>query len=143
MKTERGRLKTDNIPKWQTITDCIAAAVGAAVGFLFGEANGLLYALLAFMAIDYVTGVISAAVMHKVSSKAGFVGLAKKLLILSFTAMGHIADNIILGGTPAVMSAVMLFYMANEGISIVENAAALGLPVPKKLKDMLDSLDEE
>lgn len=129
--------------KIQIIIDSIAGAVGAVLGFMYGEVSGLFWALIAFMALDYVTGVIVAIIEKRLSSEVGFRGLAKKFLILVFVAVGHIADTYILGGTPAAMSAVMLFYMANEGISIIENAAALGLPVPKKLKDIMVQLKKE
>lgn len=129
--------------KIQIIIDSVAGAVGAAIGFLFGEVNGLFWALIAFMALDYITGVIVAIINKRLSSEVGFKGLAKKFLILIFVAVGHIIDTYILGGTPAAMSAVMLFYIANEGISIIENAAALGLPVPKKLKDIMIQLKKE
>lgn len=126
--------------KIQIIIDSIAGAVGAVLGFMYGEVNGLFWALIAFMALDYITGVIVAVIEKRLSSEVGFRGLAKKLLILVFVAVGHIADTYILGGTPAAMSAVMLFYIANEGISIIENAAALGLPVPKKLTSIMEQI---
>ena len=129
--------------KIQIIIDSIAGAVGAVLGFMYGEVTGLFWALIAFMALDYITGVVVAIIEKRLSSEVGFRGLAKKFLILVFVAVGHIADTYILGGTPAAMSAVMLFYMANEGISIIENAAALGLPVPKKLKDIMVQLKKE
>lgn len=129
--------------KIQIIIDSIAGAVGAVLGFMYGEVTGLFWALIAFMALDYITGVVVAIIEKRLSSDVGFRGLAKKFLILVFVAVGHIADTYILGGTPAAMSAVMLFYMANEGISIIENAAALGLPVPKKLKDIMAQLKKE
>lgn len=129
--------------KIQIIVDSIAGAVGAVLGFMYGEVTGLFWALIAFMALDYITGVVVAIIEKRLSSEVGFRGLAKKFLILVFVAVGHIADTYILGGTPAAMSAVMLFYMANEGISIIENAAALGLPVPKKLKDIMVQLKKE
>ena len=124
----------------QIIIDSIAGAVGAVLGFMYGEVTGLFWALIAFMALDYITGVIVAVIEKRLSSEVGFRGLAKKFLILVFVAVGHIADTYILGGTPAAMSAVMLFYMANEGISIIENAAALGLPVPKKLTNIMEQI---
>ena len=126
--------------KIQIIIDSIAGAVGAVLGFMYGEVTGLFWALIAFMALDYITGVIVAVIEKRLSSEVGFRGLAKKFLILVFVAVGHIADTYILGGTPAAMSAVMLFYMANEGISIIENAAALGLPVPKKLTSIMEQI---
>lgn len=129
--------------KIQIIIDSIAGAVGAVLGFMYGEVTGLFWALIAFMALDYISGVIVAIIEKRLSSEVGFRGLAKKFLILVFVAVGHIADTYILGGTPAAMSAVMLFYMANEGISIIENATALGLPVPKKLKDIMAQLKKE
>ena len=122
------------------IIDSIAGAVGAVLGFMYGEVTGLFWALIAFMALDYITGVVVAIIEKRLSSEVGFRGLAKKFLILVFVAVGHIADTYILGGTPAAMSAVMLFYMANEGISIIENAAALGLPVPKKLTSIMEQI---
>lgn len=124
----------------QIIIDSIAGAVGAVLGFMYGEVTGLFWALIAFMALDYITGVIVAIIEKRLSSEVGFRGLAKKFLILVFVAVGHIADTYILGGTPAAMSAVMLFYIANEGISIIENAAALGLPVPKKLTSIMEQI---
>lgn len=126
--------------KIQIIIDSIAGAVGAVLGFMYGEVTGLFWALVAFMALDYITGVIVAIIEKRLSSEVGFRGLAKKFLILVFVAVGHIADTYILGGTPAAMSAVMLFYIANEGISIIENAAALGLPVPKKLTNIMEQI---
>lgn len=126
--------------KIQIIIDSIAGAVGAVLGFMYGEVTGLFWALIAFMALDYISGVIVAIIEKRLSSEVGFRGLAKKFLMLVFVAVGHIADTYILGGTPAAMSAVMLFYIANEGISIIENAAALGLPVPKKLTNIMEQI---
>lgn len=126
--------------KIQIIIDSIAGAVGAVLGFMYGEVTGLFWALIAFMALDYITGVVVAVIEKRLSSEVGFRGLAKKFLILVFVAVGHIADTYILGGTPAAMSAVMLFFIANEGISIIENAAALGLPVPKKLTNIMEQI---
>ena len=129
--------------KLQIAIDSIAGAIGALLGFLFGEITGLFLALLAFMALDYITGIIIAEINRMLSSETGFKGLAKKLLILVFVALGHIIDTYILGGTPAAMSAVMLFYLANEGISIIENAAALGLPVPRKLREIIEQIKDK
>lgn len=126
--------------KIQIIIDSIAGAVGAVLGFMYGEVTGLFWELIAFMALDYITGVVVAIIEKRLSSEVGFRGLAKKFLILVFVAVGHIADAYILGGTPAAMSAVMLFYIANEGISIIENAASLGLPVPKKLTSIMEQI---
>ena len=129
--------------KIQIIIDSIAGAVGAVLGFMYGEVTGLFWALIAFMATDYITGVVVAAINKQLSSEVGFRGLAKKLMSLVFVSLGHIADMYVLGGTPVAMSAVMLFYIANEGLSIIENAGNLGLPVPKKLKDIMVQLKKE
>lgn len=128
---------------WSDVIKAISAAVGGVVGFLFGQLNGLFWAVIALMAIDYVTGVIVAVLDKKLSSEVGFRGLVKKLFILVLIAVGHILDAYIIGQGAAVMTAVMLFFAANEGISILENAAALGLPVPKKLREVLDQLKRE
>lgn len=129
--------------KWDRIFECMAAAAGAVVGFLFGEVTGLFWAMIAFMAVDYVTGVLVAVVNKNLSSEIGFRGLVKKFLILVFVAMGHIVDTYVIGSGSALMSAVMLFFIANEGVSIIENAVGLGMPVPKKLREVLEQLRRE
>lgn len=129
--------------KWDKILDCTAAALGAVVGFLYGEVTGLFWAMIAFMAVDYVTGVLVAVINKNLSSEIGFKGLVKKLLILVFVAMGHVVDTYVIGSGSALMSAVMLFFLANEGVSIIENAVGLGMPVPKKLRDVLEQLKHE
>ncbi len=129
--------------RWDKILDCTAAAVGAVVGFLYGEVTGLFWAMIAFMAVDYITGVLVAVINKNLSSEIGFKGLVKKLLILVFVAMGHIMDTYVIGSGSALMSAVMLFFLANEGVSIIENAVGLGMPVPKKLRDVLEQLKQE
>ena len=126
--------------KIQIAIDSVAGVVGAILGFMYGEVNGLFRALIAFMVLDYISGVFAAVSEKKISSKVGFRGIAKKVLILAFVALGRMTDTYVLGGIPAAMSAVMLFYIANEGISIVENAAALGLPVPQKIKNVLEQI---
>ena len=120
-----------------------AAVIAAVCGFLWGEADGLLYALIAFMAIDYISGVIVAVVRHELSSEVGFKGIAKKVLILALVAVGHILDVHVLGGGAVCRSAVIGFYLANEGISILENAGELGLPLPKKLIAVLKQLKDK
>ena len=107
------------MPKIQIVIDTVAGFLGAVLGFLYGDLNGIFYALLAFMIIDYVTGVIIAIINKCLSSETGFKGLVKKLLTLVFVALGHIIDTYIIGCTPVTMTAVMLFYCSNEGISII------------------------
>ena len=124
----------------EKVLPTITATITAICGFLWGQADGLLYALIAFMTIDYITGVIVAIVQHVLSSEIGFKGIAKKVAILALVAVGHILDVHVLGGGAVCRSAVIGFYLANEGISILENAAMLGLPLPKKLVDVLEQL---
>ena len=126
--------------RMQIIIDSIAGAVGAVLGFMYGEVTGLFWALVAFMVLDYISGILAAISVRKLSSKVGFKGIAKKLLILVFVSVGHITDTYVLGGVPVAMTAVILFYIANEGISIVENASELGLPVPQKIKNELEQI---
>lgn len=122
----------------------LSAWLGGLAGFLWGQLDGLLLALIAFMALDYVTGFIAGAVQRKLNSAVGFKGLAKKAIILVIVAVAHILDTQILGGAASVCrSAVICFYLANEGLSILENAGKLGLPMPKKLHDMLEQLRKE
>lgn len=126
--------------KIQLIFDGAAATLGGIIGFLYGDPTGVFWALLAMMALDYITGVIIAVINKTLSSEIGFKGLAKKFLILIFVAVAHVLDTQVLGGAAVAMTAVMLFYIANEGVSIVENSAALGLPVPEKLIDILEQI---
>lgn len=126
--------------RMQIIIDSVAGTIGAVLGFLYGEVTGLFWALVAFMVLDYISGILAAISVRKLSSKVGFKGIAKKLLILVFVSVGHITDTYVLGGVPVAMTAVILFYIANEGISIVENATELGLPVPQKIKNVLEQI---
>lgn len=125
------------------IIQIIATSAAAVCGFLFGEFDGLMYALIAFMVLDYISGVLVAIDQKELSSKVGFKGIAKKVIILALVAVGHILDTHVLGGGAVCRSAVSGFYIANEGISILENATELGLPLPKKLIDVLKQLKED
>lgn len=119
------------------------AALGGILGWVLGAMNGVMYALIAFVVIDYITGVIAAAVQKRLNSTVGFKGIAKKLGIFILVALGHIIDAQILGDGDALRTAVIFFYLSNEGLSIIENAVAIGLPVPEALKNALAHLDKE
>lgn len=113
-------------------------------GFLWGGLDGLLAALIVFMILDYVTGFIAGCISKKLSSAVGFTGLLKKGLILLIVAVGHILDTQILGGeTSMCRSAVIGFYLSNEGLSILENAGRIGIPLPKILVKVLEQLRED
>lgn len=117
-------------------------AVGAILGIFLGQINGLFIALICFVVVDYVTGLISAIVNKKLSSAVGFKGILKKVVIFLVVGVANLLDVYVLGDNAVLRSAVIFFYIANEGISILENAGELGLPIPHKLKDILAQLRE-
>ncbi len=119
-----------------------AALIGGAVGYFLGGADGLLIALLVFMALDYATGLMCAVADKKLSSAVGFRGICKKVLILMLVGMANIMDVHVLGTGSALRGAVICFYLSNEGVSLLENAAHIGLPIPEKLKDALARLHD-
>ena len=121
-------------------TQAAIAAAGGGLGYFLGGWDGFLYALLAFVAIDYVTGLMCAVLDKKLSSEVGFRGIFKKVLIFSLVAIGNIVDQSVIGDGSVIRTAVIFFYLSNEGVSILENAAHIGLPVPQKLKDILEQL---
>lgn len=129
--------------RFDTIIKTLSDAVGAVLGFLYGEITGLFVAIIALMALDYVTGILCGIAAKALSSEVGFRGLVKKLMVLVIIAVGHLIDTYIIGTGSALMTAVILFFAANEGISILENAAKLGLPIPQKLRDILEQLRKE
>ena len=125
------------------IISMISAGFFAICGFLWGQLYGLFYALIAFMILDYLTGIISAYIAKKLSSEVGFRGIARKVFILILVAVGHIIDTHVLGDGTVCRSAVVGFYLANEGLSILENAGKIGLPLPEKLLDVLEQLRKD
>lgn len=125
------------------IIQIIAASAAAVCGFLFGEFDGLMYALIAFMVLDYISGVLVAIAQKELSSKVGFKGIAKKVIILVLVAVGHLLDAHVLHDGAVCRMAVSGFYAANEAISILENASELGIPLPKKLVAVLKQLKED
>lgn len=118
------------------------ASVGGWLGYFLGGCDGLLYALLAFVVIDYITGVMCAVADKKLSSSVGFKGICRKVLIFLLVGIGHALDTYVIGNGSVLRTAVIFFYIANEGLSLTENAAHLGLPIPEKLKDVLTQLHE-
>ena len=124
---------------WNTVQMAFAA-VGGWLGWFLGGCDGLLYALVAFVAVDYVTGVLCAVADRKLSSEVGFRGIAKKALIFLLVGMANVLDVQVIGSGCVLRTVVIFFYISNEGVSLVENAAHLGLPVPEKLKDVLAQL---
>ena len=126
---------------WNTI-QLIFTGVGGWLGWFLGGCDGLLYALLVFVVLDYLTGVMCAVADKKLSSAVGFKGICRKVLIFALVGIGHVLDTQVIGAGSVLRTAVIFFYLSNEGVSLVENAAYLGLPVPAKLKAVLEQLHD-
>ena len=121
----------------------LSSILGALLGWMFGQLDGFMYALIVFVATDYITGVMAAAVEKRLSSEVGFKGICRKITIFLLVALANIIDvNIIKSGSVA-RTAVVFFYISNEGLSIVENAAILGLEIPDWFRQMLKRINEE
>ena len=117
-------------------------AVGGWLGWFLGGCDGLLYALIDFVAIDYITGVMCAINAHSLSSEVGFRGICRKVLIFLLVGIANILDVNVIGTGSVLRTAVIFFYISNEGVSLMENAAHLGLPVPEKIKVVLEQLHD-
>ena len=126
---------------WNTI-QCVFTAVGGWLGYFLGGCDGLLIALVVFAAVDYITGVMCAVNDQKLSSEVGFRGICRKVLIFFLVGIANILDVEVIGTGSVLRTAIIFFYLSNEGVSLLENAAHLGLPVPTKLKDVLAQLHD-
>ena len=116
--------------------------LGGWIGYFLGGCDGLLIALVAFAAIDYITGIMCAVSEKKLNSKVGFKGICRKVLIFTLVGVANIIDVQVIGTGSVLRTAVIFFYLSNEGVSLLENAAHLGLPIPKKLKEILVQLHD-
>lgn len=126
-----------------TLNKLLFSMIGGLIGTHFGEVDGALYALFIFLLIDYVTGVFAAIIERNLASHIGFKGIFKKIVILFLVAMGHLIDSSILKQGGTVRTMVIFFYLSNEGLSILENAVRIGLPIPKKLQEILKQFNEK
>ncbi len=126
---------------WNTI-QVIFAAVGGWLGYFLGGCDGLLFALLAFVVIDYITGIMCAVNDRTLSSAVGFRGICRKIMIFLMVGIGNILDVNVIGTGSALRTAIIFFYISNEGVSLLENAAHLGLPIPETVKDVLEQLHD-
>ena len=127
---------------WTKVQIAITA-LGGWLGYFLGGLDGLLIALLVFAVLDYVTGIMCAIADRTLSSAVGFKGICRTVLIFALVGVGHILDTQVVGTGSALRSAVICWYLSNEGISILENAAHLGLPVPDKLRTVLEQLHDK
>lgn len=118
----------------------IMAAVCTLISFLFGDMEGMLIALIALIILDYISGVIAAAVEKRLSSAVGAKGIAKKIFMLLIVALANIVDINVIGDGHVLKTVTVVFYICNECISLIENAGRIGVPVPKKLLDVLEQL---
>ena len=126
---------------WNTI-QLIFSAVGGWLGYFLGGCDGLLYALIAFVVIDYITGVMCAIINKQLSSEVGFKGIFRKVLIFLLVGIANIIDVQVIGTGVVLRTAVIFFYISNEGVSLLENAGHLGLPIPEKIKTVLEQLHD-
>lgn len=120
----------------------VFTAVGGWLGYFLGGCDGLLIALVVFVAVDYLTGVMCAVSDKKLSSEVGFKGICRKVLIFLLVGIANILDMQVIGTGSVLRTAVIFFYLSNEGVSLLENAAHLGLPVPEKIKTVLEQLHD-
>lgn len=126
---------------WNT-TQMVFTAIGGWLGYFLGGCDGLLYALIAFVVIDYITGVMCAVTDKKLSSAVGFKGICRKVLIFLLVGIANALDVQVIGSSSVLRTAVIFFYISNEGVSLLENAAHLGLPVPDRIKTVLEQLHD-
>ena len=125
-----------------TSVQVVFTAIGGWLGWFLGGCDGLMYALIAFVVVDYITGIMCAIVDKKLSSEVGFKGICKKVLIFLLVGMANILDVNIIGSGSVLRTAAIFFYLSNEGVSLLENAAHLGLPVPNAMKEVLQQLHD-
>ena len=121
----------------------VFAIIGGWLGWFLGECDGLMYALIAFVVADYVTGVMCAVSDKQLSSEVGFKGICRKVLIFVLVGMANILDMHVIGTGCVLRTAVLFFYISNEGVSVLENAGHLGLPIPARLLNVLEQLHED
>lgn len=126
---------------WNVI-QVILSAIAGSLGYFVGGFDSMIYALLVFVIIDYITGVMCAIADKTVSSAIGFKGICRKVLIFLLVGVANILDVQVIGTGSALRTAIIFFYLSNEGISLLENAAHLGLPVPEKIKTVLEQLHD-
>lgn len=139
---ESGKGRYDDMKEFWNLIQFVFTAVGGWLGYFLGGCDGLLIALVVFVAVDYLTGVMCAVSDKKLSSEVGFKGICRKVLIFLLVGIANILDVQVIGTGSVLRTAVIFFYLSNEGVSLLENAAHLGLPVPEKIKTVLEQLHD-
>lgn len=131
-----------NMKEFWTTIQLVFAGIGGWLGYFLGGCDGLLIALAVFATVDYITGVLCAIADKKLSSTVGFKGICRKVLIFTLVGIANVVDVNVIGDGSILRTAVIFFYLSNEGVSLLENAAHLGLPIPEKLKEVLEQLHD-
>lgn len=123
--------------------NAVTAVIGGILGFMFGKLDGLFITLIALVIFDYLTGVVKAIIKHKLSSSVSYKGILKKFLIFLLVATANVIDFYVIGDNGVLRNSVIMLFIANEGISIIENSAQLGVPIPNKLRNVLQVLKKK
>ena len=134
--------EVNNMKEFWNVIQMVFTAVGVWLGYFLGGNDELLIALVVFAVTDYITGVMCAVSDKKLNSQVGFKGICRKVLIFLLVGIAHILDVQVIGTGSVLRTAVIFFYLSNEGVSILENAGHLGLPIPEKLKAVLEQLHD-
>lgn len=135
--------KGESMDKFKDLVKIFFTFFGSLIGFFLGDLDIFIYSLTAFVICDYVSGIIRAGFERKLSSKIGFKGILKKIMIFIIVGIANICDKNLIKNQAMIRSSIIFFYIANEGLSILENALAMDLPIPKKLKILLEQFKEE
>ncbi|WP_394373068.1 holin family protein [Anaerococcus vaginalis] len=135
--------KGESMDKFKDLVKIFFTIFGSLIGFFLGDLDIFIYSLTAFVICDYISGIIRAGFERKLSSKIGFKGILKKIMIFIIVGIANICDKSLIKNEPMIRNAIIFFYIANEGLSILENALAIDLPIPKKLKILLEQFKEE
>ncbi len=136
-------LKGESMDKFKDLVKIFFTIFGSLIGFFLGDWDIFIYSLTAFVICDYISGIIRAGFERKLSSKIGFKGILKKIMIFIIVGIANICDKNLIKNQAMIRSSIIFFYIANEGLSILENALAMDLPIPKKLKILLEQFKEE
>lgn len=135
--------KGESMDKFKDLVKIFFTIFGSLIGFFLGDLDIFIYSLTAFVICDYISGIIMAGFERKLSSKIGFKGILKKIMIFIIVGIANICDKNLIKNQAMIRSSIIFFYIANEGLSILENALAMDLPIPKKLKILLEQFKEE